>query len=204
LPLSCIHVPGLPKPSIKAILTLSINHSITGEITMRTKKPLPRVTLRRSSIHNAGVFAEEDIAKDTRIIEYVGEKITVKEGERRLDASFASHRSNQTNGAVYIFELNKRYSIDGNVPYNTARHINHSCDPNAETDIIRGKIWIIAIKDIKAGEEITYDYAYDFDEDYKDHPCRCGAANCAGFIVKDEFWPQLREALEREKAVLTR
>lgn len=158
-----------------------------------------RLTLKRSSIHNVGLYAAEDIAKGTRIIEYTGEKITAKEAGRRVDASLENHRANQTNGAVYIFELNKRYSIDGNVPYNMARHINHSCDPNAETDIIRGKVWIIATKDIKTGEEIVYNYGYDFKEDYKDHPCRCGSARCVGYIIHEDSWPQLRKALKKDK-----
>src|SRR5947209_20612740 len=107
-------------------------------------KHMPSVTLKKSSIHNVGVYTNEDIAKGTRFIEYVGEKITMKEAGRRVDASQEIHNSNQTSGAVYIFELNARYSIDGNVPYNTARHINNSCDPNAKTDVIRGISWIIA------------------------------------------------------------
>jgi SET domain-containing protein len=160
---------------------------------------MSKVTLKRSSIHNAGIFADENIAEGTRIIEYIGEKITAKEAARRIATYHEKHRNDKSNGAVYTFELNKKYSIDGNVAYNLARHINHSCDPNAQTDIIRGKIWIIAIKDIKAGEEITYNYGYDFDENYKDHPCRCGAANCVGFIINQEFWPQLQVALELKK-----
>lgn len=146
------------------------------------------ISVKTSSIHSKGVFAKTDIAKGTKIIEYVGQKITKKEAGRRVDASIDSHRKNQSDGAVYIFELNKRYDIDGNVPHNSARHINHSCDPNAETEIIRGKIWIIAIKDIKKGEEITYNYGYDFEPDYVDHPCRCQTARCVGYILKEEFW----------------
>jgi uncharacterized protein len=159
----------------------------------------PIFTLKKSPIHSTGVFAAQDIAEGTRIIEYVGEKITMKEAGRRFDASQEIHNSDQSSGAVYIFELNQRYSIDGNVPYNTARHINHSCDPNAKTDVIRGKIWIIAIRDIKAGEEITYNYGYDFSDDYKTQPCRCGSERCVGFILHEDLWPQLREAIEREK-----
>ncbi len=150
------------------------------------------ITVRDSSIHSRGVFADADIAKGTRIIEYVGERITKKEAGRRVDASIDSHRKDQTDGAVYIFELNKRYDIDGNVPYNHARHINHSCDPNAETEIIRGKIWIIAIKDIKKGDEITYNYGYDWDDDYDQHPCRCGTSRCVGFILGEAHWPNLQ------------
>ena len=120
------------------------------------------------------------------------EKISKKESGRRVDASIASNRENRSNGAVYIFELNKRHDIDGNMPYNIARHINHSCDPNSEAEIIRGKIWIIALRDIAKGEEITYNYGYDF-EDYEQHPCHCRTSRCVGFIMAEEHWPRLQE-----------
>ena len=149
--------------------------------------------LKESSIHSTGVFAKVNIPKGTRIIEYVGEKITKKESGRRVDVSIESHQKNNSDGAVYNFELNKRHDLDGNVPYNRARLINHSCDPNAETEIIRGKIWIIAFKDIAQGEEITYNYGYDFDDDYMKHPCRCQSARCVGFILNEDHWPRLRE-----------
>jgi len=154
--------------------------------------------LKQSSIHSSGIFARCDIVEGTRIIEYVGEKITKVEGERRVYASYETHRDDPSNGAVYIFEINKRYSLDGNVPYNTARHINHSCDPNAESDVIRGKVWITAIKDIKAGDQITYNYGYDLNEEFKDHPCRCGTARCVGYILHEDCWPQLPKALAKE------
>ncbi len=165
---------------------------------MPIKFPL-NLIVHKSPIHSKGIFAKSDIAKGARIIEYVGEKITNKEAGRRFDASQAVHNSDESNGAVYVFELNKQYSIDGNVSYNTARHINHSCDPNAKTDVIRGKIWIIAIRDIYAGEEITYNYGYDFSDDYKTQPCRCGSDKCAGFILHRKLWPLLKDALAREK-----
>lgn len=157
-----------------------------------TKINLPgnMVTVKNSSIHRKGVFAKVNIPKGTRIIEYTGEKITAKESDRRATATMDHHKKHRSEGAVYIFELNKRYDIDGNVPYNRARHINHSCNPNAEAEIIRGKIWIIALKDISKGEEITYNYGYDSD-DYLEHPCFCGAANCVGFILKEEHWYKL-------------
>ena len=94
-------------------------------------------------------------------------------------------------GLVYIFELNKRYDIDGNVSYNTAKYINHSCAPNCEPEIIRGHIWIIALRNIMKGEELTYNYGYGF-EDYQDHECRCGSDNCIGYILGEEYWPKLR------------
>lgn len=155
--------------------------------------------LKQSSIHSFGIFAKKDIAKGTRIIEYVGEKITKVEGQRRVAAAYELHRNDPDRGAVYIFEINKRQSIDGNVSYNAARHINHSCEPNAESDVIRGKVWITAIKDIKAGEEITYNYGYDFSEEYIEHPCRCGTKSCVGYILHEDAWPKLRRVLEKNR-----
>lgn len=157
------------------------------------------IRVSRSGIHNKGVFAAKDIPKGTKVIEYVGEKITKAVSDKRADRDIDLNKENpDENGAVYIFELNKRYDIDGNVPYNTAKYINHSCNPNCETDIIRGKIWIIAIKDIKNGEEITYDYGYDLDN-WEDHPCKCGSDNCIGYIVREEDWPKLKRILAKKK-----
>ena len=172
---------------------------VFGVNEMTIKLP-PNLTVRKSPIHSKGIFAKSNIAKGTRIIEYVGEKITNEEAGRRFDVSQAVHDSDEANGAVYVFELNKQYSIDGNVSYNTARHINHSCDPNAKTDVIRSKIWIIAIRGIKAGEEITYNYGYDLSDDYKTQPCRCGSDKCVGFILHRKLWPLLRKVLAQEKA----
>ncbi|RME55377.1 SET domain-containing protein-lysine N-methyltransferase [Candidatus Woesearchaeota archaeon] len=148
------------------------------------------IIIKKSSIHNKGVFASRDIAKGTKVIEYVGEKITKKEAEKRALKKLNKHKKNPDQGAVYIFELNSRYDIDGDVPYNDAKYINHSCNPNCETQIINNRIWIVAIKDIKKGEEITYNYGYDLDS-YKDHPCKCGSKNCIGYILAEEHWPKL-------------
>lgn len=155
------------------------------------------IELRKSSIHNTGVFASKNIPKGTKIIEYVGEKITLKESEKRADISLDNHKKNKSNGAVYLFELNKKYDIDGNFSYNTAKNINHSCNPNCETDIIKGHIWIIAIRDIKKGEELSYDYGYDLD-DYKEHPCHCNSSNCSGYIVAEEHRPKLLKLLKQK------
>ncbi|MCK5083439.1 MAG: SET domain-containing protein-lysine N-methyltransferase, partial [Candidatus Omnitrophica bacterium] len=113
------------------------------------------------------------------------------ESERRASIPLEKNKENSEYGAVYIFNLNKRHDIDGNVSYNTARFINHSCDSNCETEIIRGHIWIIALRDIKKGEELSYNYNYDF-EDYEDHKCRCGSNRCIGYILDEDHWPQLR------------
>jgi len=166
-----------------------------------TMKPTtsPYIEVKRSRIHGTGVYAKKDIPKGTKIIEYVGEKITKKESERRAELHLERHKKNKEEaGAVYIFELNKKYDIDGDVPWNTAKWINHSCDPNAETMIINGHIWIIATRDIKKGEEITYNYGYDL-ENYEDHPCHCGAKNCVGYIVGEEHWPKLKKLLKKKR-----
>jgi len=147
----------------------------------------PFVTLRNSGIHSKGLFAKKDIPKDTRIIEYVGEKITKAESERRAIHPLRKSKINKKYGAVYIFELNQRYDIDGNVPYNMARFINHSCNPNCETHLVRGHVWIVSIRDIKKGEELCYNYGYCI-EDYLEHECKCGAHNCVGYILDEKHW----------------
>ena len=167
---------------------------------LQMRKPVtsPYVVVRHSKIHGNGVFAKKDIPKGAKVIEYVGEKVTKKESDKRADDVIerASHKAGE--GLVYMFELNKRYDIDGNVSWNTARFINHSCDPNCETDIENDRIWITAIKDIKKGEELSYDYGYDF-EHYEDHPCKCGSKNCVGFILSQDDWPKLKKSLAMKK-----
>ena len=134
------------------------------------------VCFRPSAIHGIGGFAKADITSGTRVIEYVGEKITKAESLRRCESA-----------NEYIFSLDDESDLDGNVPWNPARFLNHSCDPNCEAVPEGGRIWIVARHDIRAGEEITFNYGYDL-EDYREHPCCCGAADCAGYIVAEEFF----------------
>ena len=155
----------------------------------------PFCEVRRSPIHGMGVFASRSIRKGTRIIEYIGELIDKEESNRRglelLD------ESRKTGGAaVYIFDLNEEHDLDGNKPYNDARLINHSCDPNSEMVNEDDHLWLFALRDILPGEEITFDYGYDI-EHFMDHPCRCGTSKCVGFIVSREQWPQLKRALRK-------
>lgn len=158
----------------------------------------PFIIKRRSTIHGFGIYARKFIPKGTRIIEYVGERISKIEAERRAHKDLFVSKTDLEKGAVYIFVLNKRYDIDGNVGYNTAKYINHSCDPNCETEIIRGKIWVIALKDILKGDELSYNYGYDLD-DYEEHPCRCLTNRCVGFIASEDLWPRLRELIAKKK-----
>ena len=153
---------------------------------------------KKSSIHGWGIFAKTNIPKGTRIIEYLGEKITKAEADRRGPKLIEYAKKNKQTGAVYIFVLNSKYDIDGHVDYNTAKFINHSCAPNCEVDIIRGRIWIIALRDIKKDEELFYNYGYDMDT-YDEHPCLCKSSCCPGFITAEEHWPKLRKILKEKK-----
>jgi len=147
----------------------------------------------RSSIHGRGVYAIAPITAGTRIIEYVGERVTKAEAQRREDARLRRLARGQ-DGSVYLFDINKRYDLDGRSGGNISRFINHSCEPNCRSETIRGHVWIIAERDIAEGEELTYDYGYPFSE-WRQHPCRCGARSCVGYIVnKAQRW-RVRKAL---------
>jgi uncharacterized protein len=167
---------------------------------MPSESPEAWAIVKRSSIHNQGVFAARDIPAGTRIIEYIGEKISKAESDRRGMALF-KEASQTGDGAVYLFILNKKYDIDGNVEWNTARLINHSCFPNCEAQIIRGKIWIVALKAIPAGGELLFNYGFDL-EAWQDHPCLCGHAKCVGYITAEEYWPKLRKLIKERDAAI--
>lgn len=109
-----------------------------------------------------GLFAGEDIPKGKRIIEYVGPVLTSGEAAKRWSR--------------YLFQIDRRRVIDGSPRWNKARYINHHCRPNAETSVVRGRVFITAIKTIKAGDEITYDYGKEyFDMFIKPQGCKCPA-----------------------------
>ena len=146
---------------------------------------------KRSPLHGSGLFAACNIKKGEQVIEYIGDKVTKREGDKRADKQIKKAEKNKKNGMVYIFELNKKYDIDGSPLYNKARYINHSCDPNCEVDIVDNKIWISSIRPIKKGEELSYDYGYEFDkDDYTDHICKCSSKNCIGYIISSDDWPK--------------
>lgn len=157
----------------------------------KTQSKFPAVYLDKSSIHGQGLFAGEKIAAGRTIIEYKGEKIPSGEG---------TVRSTEDEVLTYIFTLNDKYDIDGAVNGNEARFANHSCEGNAYVDIVRGKIWLIAERDIEQGEEITYDYSLDADDLLA---CRCGATNCRGYM-NDAEDKRVQQALkERRRAART-
>ena len=150
------------------------------------------ICVEDSRVHGFGIFAKKDIKKGIKIIEYVGEKIGKEEAEKRAERQLELSLGNKECGAVYIFELNDEFDIDGNVDWNTAKYINHSCEPNCEIEIEDDRIWIAALRDIKKGEELSYNYGYDL-EDFKEHICKCGTEKCVGYIVDEEHWPKIKE-----------
>ena len=148
---------------------------------------------KNSGVHGSGLFASQNIKKGSKVIEYVGDKVTKKEGDRRADIQINKAKKNKNNGMVYVFELNKRYDIDGSVKSNHARLINHSCNPNCEVEIDNNEIWIWTIKKIKKNDELSYNYGYEYDEDYVDHICQCGSSKCVGYILNEDHWPKLKK-----------
>ena len=153
--------------------------------------------VKKSKVHGHGVYSTQKIKKGQQIIQYIGEKVTKKEGDKRSEKRIKKYLNSKTTGSVYIFELNSRYDIDGSFEYNKARYINHSCNPNCEVEIKKNKIWIVSIKNIKEGEELSYDYGYDFDEDdYTDHICKCGAKNCIGYIISSDEWSNYKKYIK--------
>ena len=144
--------------------------------------------VRRSAIHGTGGYARSGIAAGTRIIEYVGERISKEESNRRCEAE-----------NEYIFSIDEKWDLDGKVPWNPARFINHSCAPNCEAEWDDARIFINSLRDIKQGEELTFNYNYDL-EDYKEHPCRCGTSSCVGYIVAEEYFDQVRNGVALTKA----
>jgi SET domain-containing protein len=139
------------------------------------------IRFKPSPIHGQGGNARRDIPSGTRVIEYVGDRISKAESLKRCEAE-----------NPYIFCLDEATDLDGNVEWNPARLLNHSCDPNCEAEIDGGRIWIFARRDIQAGEEITFNYGYDL-ENYREYPCACGTAGCVGYIVSEEFFEHVRK-----------
>lgn len=167
-------------------------------------RPVPRfhrpqrprhVRLGRSGLHGYGLFATDFIAQDTQIIEYGGERITKAEAQRREDRRRAREAAGG-DGCVYVMELTQRHDLDGGMPWNLARRINHSCAPNCVALNFSGRVWIVARRDILAGEELTYDYGFEY-ENWRIHPCRCGTQKCVGYIVDQRQRWRVRRALGR-------
>lgn len=155
--------------------------------------------LRASAIQGKGAFATQPISKDTRIIEYLGERISQEEADARYDDSAMSRHH------TFLFSVDDDIVIDAGREGNDARFINHSCNPNCQAFLEKKRIFIYALRDIAVGEELSYDYGYErvegMDaEDERLYVCRCGAANCRGTILAPPAEPKKKEDKPRKKS----
>ena len=151
--------------------------------------------VRRSRVHGRGVFAVRRIRKGTRIIEYLGDRVSHHQADLRYE-----HKDISDNH-TFLFIVDRGVVIDGGANGNDARFINHSCDPNSESLIDDRRVFIEAIRTIRPGEEITYDY--QIGRDRSDPPnideifaCRCGAQDCRGSML----WPPKRKPAGQRRA----
>ena len=157
----------------------------TAEQSFSEKRSLPRLITRSSDIHAAGCFTLEDVPQGTIVLEYTGERITKEEGDVRYDGRPFTYLFGIADGAIVI---------DG---HGMAMFVNHSCDPNCETDEIDGRIFIQTLRDLKAGEEITYDYwLYDGEDEA---PCYCGSKNCRGSMYSPAEVKRMQRVAAKQK-----
>ncbi len=150
----------------------------------------PRTVVRRSAIHGRGVFANIDLPANTRVLEYRGERIDSAEAFRR-------YGDNSGSGETYLFAANDHWLIDGSAGGSSARFINHSCDPNCEAviwvnidgDERRDRVYIETLRPIRAGEELSFDYALGLSHEIAGTArerwrCRCAAVQCRGSLLR--------------------
>jgi SET domain-containing protein len=158
-------------------------------------KELPLLEVRRSPIHGTGVFAVRRIAPGTRVIEYRGERVSHAEADRRYEGKDID--DNHT----FLFIVDSRVVIDAGVGGNAARFINHSCEPNCESVIECRRVFIEALKTIEPGEELTYDYLIQREDDdppnvEQIYACHCGARSCRGTMLAPPKMPRRRRSDE--------
>ena len=159
----------------------------------------PLYKVRQSRIHGRGVFAARKIRKGTRVIEYLGERVSHAEADRRYEDK--ARDDNHT----FLFVVDRRTVIDAGVDGNEARWINHSCDPNCESVFEDRRVFIEAVRTIQPGEELSYNYQImrepndppDVDEIFA---CRCGAVNCRGTMLMDPKPKRKPGSKSRQKA----
>jgi uncharacterized protein len=162
---------------------------------MSTVEKKPWVRVRNSKIHGRGVFAARRIPKGTRIIEYVGDRIS----HAAADARYEDHDPNDNH--TFLFIVDRKTVIDAGVGGNAARFINHSCDGNCESVIEKSRVFIEATRAIEKGEELGYDYEIGREKDDPDnvdeiYACRCGSPKCRGTML----WPAKRPEARKGKA----
>lgn len=141
-----------------------------------------RLALRRSGIHGRGVFARERIPAGARVVEYRGERITPAEADRRYPDQPAGEYH------TFLFQIDDDVVIDAGRGGNLARWINHSCAPNCDAVVEGDRIFIESVREIEAGEELTYDYMFVLEERHtparkRRYPCHCGVPDCRGTML---------------------
>jgi len=143
----------------------------------------PLFEVRHSAVHGFGVFAARRIRKGTTVIEYLGDRVS----HAQADARYEDKDPNDNH--TFLFTVDAKTVIDAGVNGNEARYINHGCDPNCESTTVNKRVYIVAIRTIQPGEELSYDYQIQRDSD--DAPnvddvyaCRCGALNCRGSMLE--------------------
>jgi uncharacterized protein len=146
------------------------------------------IEVRRSDVHGLGVFATQRIPKGSRIIEYMGERVSHAEADRRYEEKDAN------DSHTFLFIVDSKAVIDAGVDGNDARFFNHSCDPNCESTVEKRRVYIESIRDIEPGEELTYDYQIQREDDDPENidevfACRCGFIRCRGTML----WPTERK-----------
>jgi hypothetical protein len=155
--------------------------------------------VRRSRVHGLGAFATRRIRKGTRICEYLGERITHAEADRRYDTK------DSADNHTFLFIVDRYIVIDGGVDGSDARFINHGCDPNCESVTEKRRVFIEAVRTIQPGEELKYDYSIGRDDDYPPNvdevfACHCGAKTCRGTMLWPAKRPKKRKAKAKAKA----
>nr|AIA18516.1 SET domain protein [uncultured bacterium] len=143
------------------------------------------VEVRDSDIHGSGVYAKRAIKKGMRVIEYLGDRVSHAEADRRYEDK------GDDDGHTFLFIVDGRTVIDAGTKGNEARFINHSCDPNCETVIEGRRVFIEAIRDIKPGDELGYEYQLTWDstddpDELALYRCLCGAQKCRGTMLDPE------------------
>ena len=159
------------------------NTTARPSVRVNIRLTQPWFEIRRSGIQGRGAFAVRTIPKGTRIIEYTGERISHAEADKRYDdEAMGRHHT-------FLFIATSRTVVDAWREGSEAKYINHACDPNCEAVIDRGRIFIEAVKTIRAGQELVYDYSYGRDgtetaADERRYRCRCGRRKCRGSILE--------------------
>lgn len=167
-------------PAKKTVRTAPAKKAPTKKAATAARK-LPLYEVRRSRIQGRGAFALRPIRSGQRVDEYIGQKISHEEADRRYDDNNGRHHT-------FLFVLDDDTVLDARFGGSHARYLNHSCDPNCESVIENDRVWLKATKAIKPETELVYDYRFEWQDEYEPediryYACRCGTSKCRGTIL---------------------